>query len=95
LLDVILERPMEEAAKEVALDEGVRAALVEKTGDFYKVLEFIYAYEHAHWDDIAIKMVKHNLDLDEVTTAFVGALDWYKTLLDAIADDEGDAANNK
>ncbi|MCL2819671.1 MAG: HDOD domain-containing protein [Oscillospiraceae bacterium] len=88
LLDVILERPMEEAVKEVALDEGVRAALVDKSGELYKVLEFIHAYEHANWDEIAIQMVKYELELDEVTTAFVDALVWYKALLDAIEVDE-------
>jgi len=84
LLDVILERPMEEAVKEVALDEGVRSALVDKSGDLYKVLEFIHAYEHANWDEIAILMVRYELELGEVTTAFVDALVWYKALLDAI-----------
>jgi len=88
LLDVILERPMEEAAKEVALDEGVRSALVDKTGDFFKILEFIHAYEHANWDEIAIQMVKYNLELEEVTTAFIDSLVWYKALLDAIEGDE-------
>jgi len=91
LLDIILERPMEEAVKEVALDESVRAALVDKSGDFYHILEFIYAYEHANWDEIAIMMVKYDLDLDEVTAAFVDSLVWYKTLLDAIAVDEEEA----
>ena len=90
LLDVILERPMEEAAKEVALDENVRAALVDKSGELYKVLEFIHAYEHANWDEIAIQMVKYDLELDEVTTAFVDALVWYKALLDAIEVDENE-----
>jgi len=88
LLDVILERPMEEAVKEVALDETVRAALVDKAGDFYYILEFIYSYEHANWDDIAIRMVKYDLKLEEITQAFVDALVWYKALLDAIEGDE-------
>jgi len=88
LLDVILERPMEEAVKEVALDETVRAALVDKSGDFYYILEFIYSYEHANWDDIAIRMVKYDLKLEEITQAFVDALVWYKALLDAIEGDE-------
>jgi EAL and modified HD-GYP domain-containing signal transduction protein len=90
LLDVILEKPMDAAAKEVALDEQVRAALVDKSGDFYKVLDFIYAYEHANWDAVAIKMVQNNLDLEEITTAFIDALVWYKTLLDAIGDEGSD-----
>jgi len=92
LLDIILERPMEEAVREVALDESVKAALVDKSGDLYKVLDFIYSYEHASWDDIAMKIVKYNLDLEDVITAFVDALVWYKALLDAIAVDEDEEA---
>jgi len=88
LLDVILERPMEEAVKEVALDDSVRAALVDKSGDLYKIMQFIHSYEHANWDEIAMQMVTHNLELEEVTTAFVDALVWYKALLDAIEVDE-------
>lgn len=89
LLDVILEMPMDKAVNEVALDESVREALVDRSGNLYKVLEFIEAYEHARWDDIAIQMVKYNLKLDDVTKAFVDALEWYKALLDAISDDSG------
>ena len=88
MLDIILEKQMATAVKEVALDEDVRAALVDKKGDFYKVLDFIRAYEHANWDDVAIKMVQNNLDLESVTEAFVEALVWYKTLLDAIGKEE-------
>jgi len=87
LLDVILEKPMDAAAKEVALDEGVRAALVDKEGDFYKVLDFISAYEHANWDAVAIKLVQYNLELEDIITAFIDALVWYKALLDAIGDE--------
>jgi EAL and modified HD-GYP domain-containing signal transduction protein len=90
LLDVILEMPMEQAVAEVAVDEHVRKALVEKSGEFYKVMQFIDAYEHADWDKLAILMVNHNLNLDSVTNAFVDALVWYKALLDAIAEEEGE-----
>jgi len=88
LLDIILECPMEQAVKEVALDDGVKKALVEQSGELYKVLSFINAYEHANWDSVAIMMVKHDLKLEEVTSAFVDALIWYKTLLDAINEEE-------
>jgi EAL and modified HD-GYP domain-containing signal transduction protein len=88
LLDVILERPIKDAVKELALEEHVKTALVDKSGDLYKVLDFIYAYEHANWDEIAINIVKYDLDLDKVTGAFVDALEWYKSLLDAIESEE-------
>ena len=84
LLDVILDMPMKEAAKEVAFDENITRALVDEAGDFYKVLRFIYAYEHASWDEVAIIMVQNDIDLEEITAAFVDALAWYKGLLDAI-----------
>ncbi|MCL2221948.1 MAG: HDOD domain-containing protein [Oscillospiraceae bacterium] len=88
LIDVILELPMEQAVDQIAVDEQVKEALVKNEGDYYKVLQFINAYEHADWDEIAILMVKHNLQLDDVTSAFVDALVWYKALLDAITDGE-------
>jgi len=88
LLDVILELPMKQAVEQVAVDYQVKEALAENTGDFYKVLQFIYAYEHANWDKIAILMTTHNLDLNEVTGAFVDALDWYKSLLQSISGDD-------
>lgn len=88
LLDVILERPMKDAVKEVALDENVKTALVEGSGDLYKVLDFIHDYEHASWNAVAIKMVKFDLDLEEVSAAFIDALVWYKALLDSIEGDE-------
>lgn len=87
LLDIILDKPMAEAAKEVSLDEKVREALVDRSGEFHKVLELIYDYEHANWDAIAIKMVKYNLEVDEVVKAFIEALEWYKALLDTIGEE--------
>jgi len=87
LLDVILEKPMAEAVNEVALDDHVREALVDKTGNFYKVLDLIFSYEHANWDAVAIMIVQNDLDLEEIITAFIEALVWYKTLLDAINED--------
>ena len=88
LIDVVLEKTMEDAVKEVSLEANVKEALVDKSGVLYKVLDFIHAYEHANWDSIAIMMVQNNLELEEVTTAFIDALVWYKALLDAIGSDK-------
>jgi hypothetical protein len=37
-------------------------------------------------------MVQNNLKLEEITTAFIGALVWYKALLDSIEADGDEAA---
>ena len=84
LLDIILDKPMAEAAKEVSFDEKVREVLVDKTGEFHKIMELMHAYEHADWDAIAIKMVQYDLEIDEIVAAFIEALQWYKALLDTI-----------
>ncbi|MGI6152674.1 MAG: EAL and HDOD domain-containing protein [Christensenellaceae bacterium] len=91
LLDVILEKPMEEAIKEVGVDERIRKALVDKQGDFYKVLELVYAYERADWDLATILMLKNDLEVNTVSSAFTDALLWYTQLLQSIdntADEE-------
>lgn len=94
LLDVILRKPMEMAIKEVAVDDKVRQALVEHSGELYPVLELIYAYEHASWDQVSILMIRHNTDIDTVSTAFVDALKWYTLLLTSI-DEQGEIDEQK
>ena len=84
LLDVILQKPMAEAIKEVAIDKNVMEALVNKAGKLYPVLEMIYAYEHADWDGVSILMIKNQTDVDTVSKAFVDALVWYSRLLESI-----------
>lgn len=92
LLDVILQKPMGEAINEVAVDDKVRKALVDKSGDLYEVLELIYAYEHANWDKVTINMIRNNVEPDMVTDAFINALVWYKELLETIEDPEEEEA---
>ncbi|MDL2294080.1 HDOD domain-containing protein [Ruminococcaceae bacterium OttesenSCG-928-D13] len=84
LLDVILSKPMEQAVQEVAVNEKVRQALVDKTGDLYPVLELIYEYERAEWDTVSILLIRNNVDIEAVFDAFVDALTWYNQLLTSI-----------
>lgn len=84
LLDIILQKPMDQAIKEVAVDPHVREALVERTGSLHKVMELIYAYEHADWDRVSIIMIRNNTNINVVSGAFVDALLWYNKLLVAI-----------
>lgn len=84
LLDVMLEKPMEEAIKEVAVDDRVKQALVERSGPFYPVLELIYAYEHADWDKTTIMMIQNGTDIEHISGAYLDALVWYNQLLQTI-----------
>lgn len=84
LLDVMLEKPMEEAIKEVAVGKLVRVALLEKQGPLAPVMELIYAYERADWDKVSILMIQHSIDMEQISRAYLDALVWYRNLLQSI-----------
>ena len=88
LLDVILQRPMDEAIKEVAADDEIRKALVEKKGPMYEVLSLIYAYERADWHNASLIMVRNGIDIEVLTKAFLDSLFWYKQILNTIDEEE-------
>lgn len=82
-LDIMLEKPMEEALKMVQVSKKVKEALLEDKGDFAKVLDFIKRYEDADWTEVSRILVLENIDMDEVYNAYLGALRWYRDLIPA------------
>ena len=84
LLDVILQRPMSEAIKEVASDAEIKEALVDNKGKLYDVLRLVLAYERADWHNASINMVRNDVDIEVLTKAFLDSLYWYRQLLDSI-----------
>lgn len=94
LLDVILERPMIEAMQDVAVDQKVYDALVNRRGPLSPVMDIIYAYERADWDQVAILMIRNNTNIEAVSTAFVDALVWYNRLLSSIDAQAGEAGES-
>ena len=82
-LDIMLEKPMDEALKMVQVSKKVREALLEDKGDFAKVLDFIKRYEDADWTEVSRILVLENIDIDEVYSAYLGALRWYRDLIPA------------
>ena len=87
LLDVILQMPLEKAIDEVAASGEIRDALVERKGRLSEVMKLIFAYEHADWYNTSILMVRNNIDIDDLTQAFLDSLHWYRNLLDAIEEE--------
>jgi EAL and modified HD-GYP domain-containing signal transduction protein len=87
LLDVILQMPLVKAIDEVATSGEIREALLENKGQLSEVLKLIFAYEHADWHNASLIMVRYNVDIEELTKAFLDSLQWYRNLLDAIEDE--------
>jgi EAL and modified HD-GYP domain-containing signal transduction protein len=88
LLDVILQMPLERAINEVAASGEIRDTLLEKRGPLSEVMSLVLAYEQADWHNTSLLMVRYGVDVDTLTKAYVDSLYWYRTLLDAIKDEE-------
>ena len=82
-LDIMLEKTMPEALDMVQVSKNVREALLEDKGDFAKILDFIKCYEDADWTEISRILVLEDIDMNNVYTAYLGALRWYRDLIPA------------
>ena len=88
LLDIILQRPMKDAIKEIAADDEITEALVSRVGPIADVLSLIYAYERADWHEASIIMVRNDVDIEVLSQAYLDSLFWYRQLLDVIDSEE-------
>ena len=80
VLDVIIEKPMAEALDMVRVSREIRSALLDKTGPFAAVYDFMLQYEDASWQEVSRQMVVGGIDMDPVYQAYVEALKWFRDL---------------
>ncbi len=84
VLDVILDKPMDEALDMIQVSKDIKQALVSHEGKLAPVLEFILAYESADWSGVSRILLLGNIDADKIYEAYIESLDWYrKTILGA------------
>lgn len=81
VLDVILEKTMEEALQIVQVSKEIKEALISNEGKFGPVLDFMSNYENANWQEVSRQMVLLDLSMDSVYQAYMGALQWYRELM--------------
>lgn len=82
VLDVILEKPMEEALKMITVDKEIEDALLCHKGKLAPVLEFMVHYETANWPEVSRLMILEKLDEDIVSEAYMDSLVWYRNLME-------------
>ncbi|MCR5251845.1 MAG: HDOD domain-containing protein [Lachnospiraceae bacterium] len=80
VLDVIIEKPMSEALDMVSVSKEIRQALLERTGPFAPLFDFMWQYENASWQEVSRQMVVGDIDLDPVYKAYVESLRWFRDL---------------
>ena len=81
ILDIILDCSMEEALSMVRVSGKIRAALLEHPGPLAEVLHFIVKYESAEWQEVSRQLVLKNIEIPDVSQAWVSSLQWYAKLI--------------
>lgn len=81
VLDVILEKPMEEALNMVRVSADIRDALVSKQGKLFPVYDFLIQYETANWQEVSRQMILQKIDMETVNKAYIDTLIWYRNLM--------------
>ena len=81
VLDVILEKPMEEALQMVTVAKEIKEALLNDKGPLAVVLDFLIPYEAANWAEISRQMIIHDIDEEVVSKAYMDCLEWYRDLM--------------
>ena len=81
VIDVILEKPLEEALKMVTVSKDIQEALLENKGVLAPVYEFVKQYEIANWSEVSRLMVVQNIEEEVVSAAYLDSLVWYRNLM--------------
>lgn len=81
VLDVVLEKTMEEALEIVMVGDTIRNALLYGKGPYAPVYEFMKQYETANWQEVSRQLLLGDIGMESVHDAYVDALKWYKQLV--------------
>lgn len=81
ILDIILNKPMEEALQLVKVSREIENALLYRKGTLGEVLDFITQYEAANWQEVSRQMVLKDISMNTVYDAYADSLRWYRELV--------------
>ena len=76
LLDVVADRPMEEAVKELPLTQDTRDALLGRENATRHVLDAVMLHERGAWDAATEAAARVGLGADDLPEAYHQALSW-------------------
>ena len=77
LVDVILEKPIDEILEGILVDEEVKSALIgEKNNKYGFLLSLILNYEEGSIDKIFELMEYFNISTDELRSSYMQAIEW-------------------
>ena len=80
VIDAMLDKPMKEALELVKVSKDIGNALMDGTGKYAPVVDFINAYEMANWSEVSRQLILLDQSDDTVYDAYTNALSWFRDL---------------
>ncbi|MBQ3851797.1 MAG: HDOD domain-containing protein [Lachnospiraceae bacterium] len=80
VLDAMLDKPMKEALELVKVSKDISGALLDGTGKYAPVLDFIGAYENANWSEVSRQLILRSAEDSAVYDAYTESLRWFRDL---------------
>ncbi len=77
MLDIMLDKTMEEALDMVLVSKDIRESLLTETGKYSIVMDFLRSYESADWTEISRVMLLRNISDKQVEDKYIESLKWY------------------
>jgi EAL and modified HD-GYP domain-containing signal transduction protein len=80
VLDAMLDKPMKEALELVKVSKDIGNALLEGTGKYAPVLDFMNAYADANWSEVSRQLILVNASDSTIYEAYTSSLSWFRDL---------------
>ncbi len=77
MIDIMLDKPMEEALDMIVVAKEIRESLLTETGKYSNVMKFIKAYETADWTEVSRVMLLRDISDKQVENKYIESLKWY------------------
>ena len=81
MIDVILNKPLEDILKELNISKEVKDSLLDEDDKLYKFLNLIISYEKGNWEKVSEIGKAFNLNTEDISDCYMNSLAWYLKIL--------------
>jgi EAL and modified HD-GYP domain-containing signal transduction protein len=82
MLDVLMNRKLEDLVKELPIADEIKYPLLGIKGEARNILKLVIAYEEGKWKEVTRYIRDFKLPQEIVATSFLTAVDWTETVLE-------------
>lgn len=83
MIDTLMNQEMNEALKELPLEDDVKAGIMGEENEFSDLLKLVIAYEKGNWDYLFLKAKKFGVGMNVFPDAYIEAVKWASTVFES------------